>query len=213
MWRRSAVQCVDAISLCVVLLLPLSLGTWYLPDHTPLKAAMSCQRLNDNPELGRLCSVQRAYYDPRRQDLTNYDFLVRRSSLLATVSPRLYAVHCIQGSTPLLRLQVPALSAEQRERTNVRSCLKTDNRNDCVSNVTKLINFFGDIYLEDSPSEDFQRLCAHAHQKLTGPPIVFLVRDHNQMGHFLTVQLAPLIMVRLLSLITKSPHLFSCNSC
>ena len=101
----------------------------------------------------------------------------------------------LQGGTSLLKLQVPAASSirlDTCERQATDVSVRCDG-----SHVTKLTNFFGEFCLEEVDSCGFSFSCEHAQLRLTGPPVVFLVRDHSQMGHFLTVQVAPLIAVRM----------------
>lgn len=63
--------------------------------------------------------------------------------------------------------------------------------------VTKLTNVIGRFCLEEVDSCGFNLSREHALLQPTSLPVVFLVRVHSQMCRVLTVQVAPLIMVRL----------------
>lgn len=60
----------------------------------------------------------------------------------------------------------------------------------------KLASFFGEYHLTPAPPSNIQTNCeANGLLMFKGQPVVFMVRDHAEMGHFLTVQLAPLVVV------------------
>jgi len=62
--------------------------------------------------------------------------------------------------------------------------------------VIKLSSFFGEYHLTPVPPSNIQANCeANGLLMFKGQPVVFMVRDHAEMSHFLTVQLAPLVVV------------------
>lgn len=62
--------------------------------------------------------------------------------------------------------------------------------------VNKLSSFFGEYHLTPVPPSNIQANCeANGLLMFKGQPVVFMVRDHAEMSHFLTVQLAPLVVV------------------
>ena len=91
----------------------------------------------------------------------------------------------MQGSTALLKLQFAQSPGEQLAHSDTES-----------QPVIQSQGFFGDYFLLPTPDQDMQMKCQQAGQLvLDSQPVVFLVRDHAQLSHFLTVQLAPLYMV------------------
>jgi len=66
-----------------------------------------------------------------------------------------------------------------------------------VSNrIVRSSSFFGDYLLTPVAPLDIERSCEAAEQLVfRDRPVVFLVRDHAEMSHFLAVQLTPLIAV------------------
>jgi len=62
--------------------------------------------------------------------------------------------------------------------------------------VIKLSSFFGEYHLTPVPPSNIQTNCeANGLLVFRNQPVVFMVRDHAEMGHLLTVQLAPLVAV------------------
>lgn len=155
------------LQLCVlhVYLVQPALAAWYSADETVLSHGIVCHKMDQEVQLGRLCSVEQAVYQERLQTPDNRHML---------------------GSTGLLRLLAPSLPAENND------CPAYDGINPCIINTTvRSVSFFGDYYIEPAPMQHLDMLCDGA--ETLAMPTVFLVRDHNQISHLLTVQLAPLI--------------------
>lgn len=91
----------------------------------------------------------------------------------------------MQGSTALLKLQFAQSLDEESALNNTGS-----------QSSIQSAGFFGDYYLLPAPEQDIKWNCQQPGQLvLDSQPVVFLVRDHAQLSHFLTVQVAPLYMV------------------
>ncbi|DBA70033.1 TPA: hypothetical protein ACH3X2_012330 [Trebouxia sp. C0005] len=87
----------------------------------------------------------------------------------------------------LLQVQMPAPA-----RDNV-PCMDVANAD---RPVIKLSTFFGECCLAPVPASNIQTSFeANGQLVFRGQPVVFMVHDHAEMGHFLTVQLAPLVVV------------------
>ena len=182
------------------------MAAWYSTDETVLNHGILCHKLDQEAQLGRLCTVEEAVYHERLQIPDNRQMLVFSISVQHTPTLPLFCWYLrdacgysdgngIQGSTALLRLLAPSLPSENT------GCPIYDGINPCSINTTvRSVNFFGDYYIEPAPVQHLDMLCNDA-QRLT-MPTVFLVRDHSQMSqmsHLLTVQLAPLIEVTVFS--------------
>ena len=96
----------------------------------------------------------------------------------------------MQGSTALLTLHF-AYDPSQSNHTS------SGFGPEVMPTHVQSASFFGDFWLAPAPKQEVEALCHLPEQKVfASQPVVFLVRDHAQMSHFLTVQLAPLYAVR-----------------
>ena len=98
---------------------------------------------------------------------------------------------CMQGSTELLKLQCAQSPDEQPALTETQSRAQP-----WQSSGVQSAGFVGDYFLLPAPMQDIEWKCQQPGQLvLDSQPAVYLLQDHAQLSHFLTVQVAPLYMV------------------